>query len=236
MRDRYYYVSFFIVMALQRPVQFKMVLLGESAVGKSSLALRFAKGQYHEHAESTIGAAFLTHTLQIDSDTSVKVELWDTAGQERSLFALYFAFERTISSFRYHALAPMYYRGAQAALVVYDVTNSDSLRRAKMWVKELRQASTKDIVIGLAGNKADLGSTTKRQVDTREASEYADENGLIFMETSAKRGDNVTEIFLAIARQVASTHQNNKPNGGFSVQQKSKKASSGGCCGGDSKS
>jgi Ras-related protein Rab-5C len=70
-------------MAMQRPLQFKMVLLGESAVGKSSLALRFAKGQYQEHAEATIGAAFLTHTLQIDSDTLVKVELWDTAGQER---------------------------------------------------------------------------------------------------------------------------------------------------------
>ena len=68
---------------MNRTNQFKMVLLGESAVGKSSLALRFAKGQYHDNAESTIGAAFLTHTLQIDSDKTVKVELWDTAGQER---------------------------------------------------------------------------------------------------------------------------------------------------------
>ena len=68
---------------MQRPGQFKMVLLGESAVGKSSLAIRFAKGQYHEHGESTIGAAFLAHTLQIDPDTSLKLELWDTAGQER---------------------------------------------------------------------------------------------------------------------------------------------------------
>jgi small GTP-binding protein len=72
-------------MTMQRPGQFKMVLLGESAVGKSSLALRFAKGQYQDHAESTIGAAFLTHTIQIDSDTTLKVELWDTAGQERSI-------------------------------------------------------------------------------------------------------------------------------------------------------
>lgn len=68
---------------MQRPGQFKMVLLGESAVGKSSLALRFAKGQYQDHAESTIGAAFLTHTIQVDSETTLKVELWDTAGQER---------------------------------------------------------------------------------------------------------------------------------------------------------
>jgi len=68
---------------MYRPSQFKMVLLGESSVGKSSLALRFAKGQYHDNAESTIGAAFLTHTIQTDPDTSVKIELWDTAGQER---------------------------------------------------------------------------------------------------------------------------------------------------------
>lgn len=222
-------------MALQRPLQFKMVVLGESGVGKSSLALRFAKGQYHEHGENTVGAAFLTHTLQIDPDTSVKVELWDTAGQERSNFL--HRFNRSHFSFRffrYHALAPMYYRGAQAALIVYEITSSDSLRRAKMWVKELRQASTKDIVIGLAGNKADLGSSTKRQVQMEEANEYADDNNLIFMETSAKRGDNVTELFLAIARQVASTYQNKKPDGAFPLQQKPKK-SSGGCCGNDTK-
>ncbi|KTG44859.1 hypothetical protein cypCar_00022033 [Cyprinus carpio] len=85
--------------------QFKLVLLGESAVGKSSLVLRFVKGQFHEFQESTIGAAFLTQTVCLD-DTTVKFEIWDTAGQER-----------------YHSLAPMYYRGAQAAIVVYDITN-----------------------------------------------------------------------------------------------------------------
>uniref|UniRef100_A0A915MM79 Rab5 n=1 Tax=Meloidogyne javanica TaxID=6303 RepID=A0A915MM79_MELJA len=85
--------------------QFKLVLLGESAVGKSSLVLRFVKGQFHEYQESTIGAAFLTQTICLDEAT-VKFEIWDTAGQER-----------------YHSLAPMYYRGAQAAIVVYDITN-----------------------------------------------------------------------------------------------------------------
>ena len=83
----------------------QLVLLGESAVGKSSLVLRFVKGQFHEYQESTIGAAFLTQTICLDEAT-VKFEIWDTAGQER-----------------YHSLAPMYYRGAQAAIVVYDITN-----------------------------------------------------------------------------------------------------------------
>mgnify|MGYP002377934681 FL=1 len=206
---------------MQRPGQFKMVLLGESAVGKSSLALRFAKGQYQEHAESTIGAAFLTHTIQIDSDTALKVELWDTAGQER-----------------YHSLAPMYYRGAQAALVVYDLTNAETLRRAKNWVKELRQVNTSDMVIGLAGNKADLAAGGKRQVDPREVAEYVDENNLFHMETSAKRGDNVAEIFLEIARQVAAkqlSNTANKSNGAFPPTKPKSKDGKSCCSSGDSK-
>ena len=126
----------------------------------------------------------------------------------------------------------MYYRGAQAALVVYDITNSDSLRRAKMWVKELRQANGASMVIGLAGNKADLAAGNKRQVDAREMAEYADENVLIFMETSAKRGDNVTEIFLTVAKQVASKQTTNTlhNNDGIISPSNAKPKDSGGCC------
>ncbi|XP_062425293.1 ras-related protein Rab-5A isoform X1 [Rhea pennata] len=158
--------------------QFKLVLLGESAVGKSSLVLRFVKGQFHEFQESTIGAAFLTQTVCLD-DTTVKFEIWDTAGQER-----------------YHSLAPMYYRGAQAAIVVYDITNEESFARAKNWVKELQRQASPNIVIALAGNKADLAN--KRAVDFQEAQAYADDNSLLFMETSAKTSMNVNEVFMAI--------------------------------------
>jgi len=165
-----------------RLAQFKLVLLGESAVGKSSLVLRFVKGQFHEFQESTIGAAFLTQTVCLD-DTTVKFEIWDTAGQER-----------------YHSLAPMYYRGAQAAIVVYDITNADTFARAKTWVRELQRQARPDIVIALAGNKSDLG--TRRTVEYEEANAYAEENGLLFMETSAKNANNVNEIFLAIARKL----------------------------------
>uniref|UniRef100_A0A8C7WPC9 small monomeric GTPase n=1 Tax=Oryzias sinensis TaxID=183150 RepID=A0A8C7WPC9_9TELE len=166
--------------------QFKLVLLGESAVGKSSLVLRFVKGQFHEFQESTIGAAFLTQTVCLD-DTTVKFEIWDTAGQER-----------------YHSLAPMYYRGAQAAIVVYDITNEESFVRAKNWVKELQRQASPNIVIALAGNKADLAN--KRALDFQDAQSYADDNSLLFMETSAKTSMNVNEIFMAIGECCKNSH------------------------------
>merc|ERR1711907_674050 len=163
-------------------VQFKLVLLGDSAVGKSSLVLRFVRGQFFEYQESTIGAAFLTQNVSLN-DYTVKFEIWDTAGQER-----------------YHSLAPMYYRGAAAAVVVYDITNADSFARAKSWVKELQRQGSPNIVIALAGNKCDL--QTKRKVEASEASEYAKDNGLFFMETSAKTALNVEELFKAIAKKL----------------------------------
>merc|ERR1711898_49400 len=144
-------------------VQFKLVLLGDSAVGKSSLVLRFVRGQFFEYQESTIGAAFLTQNVSLN-DYTVKFEIWDTAGQER-----------------YHSLAPMYYRGAAAAIVVFDITNRDTFQRAKQWVKELQRQGNPNIVIALAGNKSDLNA--KRKVEPEEAESYANDNGIFFMET-----------------------------------------------------
>eukprot|EP01101_Sappina_pedata_P010182 TRINITY_DN634_c0_g1_i1.p1 TRINITY_DN634_c0_g1~~TRINITY_DN634_c0_g1_i1.p1 ORF type:complete len:199 (-),score=53.70 TRINITY_DN634_c0_g1_i1:110-706(-) len=170
---------------MSKVFQFKLVLLGESAVGKSSLVLRFVKGQFFDFQESTIGAAFLTQTVCLN-DTTVKFEIWDTAGQER-----------------YHSLAPMYYRGAQAAIVVYDITNQDSFERAKSWVKELQRQGNANIVIALAGNKLDLASS--RKVSAEEGQAYADENGALFLETSAKAATNVNELFVAIAKKLPKT-------------------------------
>ena len=172
--------------ALTKICQIKLVLLGESAVGKTSLVLGFVKGVFDklefQEFNSTIGAAFLSKTVFFD-DTTVKFQIWDTAGQER-----------------YHSLAPMYYRGAQAAIVVYDITNTDTFERAKTWVKELQRQASPNIVIALAGNKADL--TTNRVVEYEEASTYAEDNGLLFMETSVKTKLNVNNIFLAIAQKL----------------------------------
>jgi len=158
------------------------VCLGETAVGKSSLCLQFARGQFNQYSESTIGASFLTQSVIVDGST-IKFEIWDTAGQER-----------------YHSLAPMYYRGAKAAIVVYDITSKQSFERAKAWVAELQQSGSSDMVVALTGNKADLSS--QRDVEEEEAKKYATDNGLLFLETSAKSNFNVTELFAMIAKRL----------------------------------
>lgn len=132
-------------------------------------------------------AAFLTQTVQLD-DSTIKYEIWDTAGQER-----------------YRSLAPMYYRGAAAAIIVYDITNLDSFTGAKSWVKELQRRGDPNVVIALAGNKADLES--RRKVEFEEANAYAEENGILHLETSAKNANNVKALFVEIAKKLPKTQQ-----------------------------
>ncbi|KIW24181.1 uncharacterized protein PV07_09911 [Cladophialophora immunda] len=202
----------------------KLVLLGEAAVGKSSLVLRFVNNDFQENKEPTIGAAFLTQKISLPNRI-IKFEIWDTAGQER-----------------FASLAPMYYRNAQAALVVYDLTKPTSLVKAKHWVAELQRQASPGIVIALVGNKLDLcaessgegadesqessstagedeGETNNaeqaeseptesgdaRKISTREAKSYAEEESLLFFETSAKTGTNVAEVFSAIANAIPET-------------------------------
>jgi len=207
---------------VDKSVQVKLVLLGEAAVGKSSVVLRFVSNEFQPNKEPTIGAAFLTQKCRLE-DRVLRYEIWDTAGQER-----------------FHSLAPMYYRNAQAAVVVYDVTKASSLEKAKSWVKELQRQANPNIVIALAGNKVDLvqppaspgaspasesedeaddatatpgeapspggGEESLRQVPREEAQAYATEAGLLFFETSAKTGEGIVEIFTEIAKKIPIEH------------------------------
>ncbi|KAI5120790.1 hypothetical protein M0805_002417 [Coniferiporia weirii] len=166
---------------MTKQYQFKLVLLGESAVGKSSLVLRFVKDQFDDYRESTIGAAFLTQTVTLDDDSTVKFEIWDTAGQERYK-------------------APMYYRNANCAVVVYDITQPASLEKARTWIRELQRQADPSIVIALCGNKTDLAA--RRQVTQEEAQKYAEEEGLMWGETSAKTGEGVANIFTSLAKKL----------------------------------
>ncbi|XP_071196274.1 ras-related protein Rab-17-like [Salvelinus alpinus] len=173
-----------------RTIRVKMVLLGSSGVGKSSLALRFSKDEF-KGTLPTVGCAYFTQVVCL-SDVTFHFEIWDTAGQEK-----------------YHSVTPLYYRGAHAALVVYDISKRESFIRAQVWLRELEKhyipAST---VMVLVGNKGDLSEL--RQVTLQEGHSLAVDRGLLFMETSAKSGNQVRELMLAIARRVkrcTSEHQ-----------------------------
>ncbi|ETV65477.1 hypothetical protein H257_17771 [Aphanomyces astaci] len=198
-------------MAQIKTCHFKLVLIGDTAVGKSCLVVRFVRDEFFEFQEPTIGAAFLTQTVSMDDGVTVKFEIWDTAGQER-----------------YRSLAPMYYRGAAAAIVVYDVTNKDSFTGAMSWVKELQRRGDPNVIIALAGNKADLES--RRTVEFEEARQYANDNGILHMETSAKTAANVKDLFVAIAEKLPKNPTQPEREAFPITAPPSQKPARGGCC------
>ncbi|KAH8117267.1 GTP-binding protein ypt1 [Phellopilus nigrolimitatus] len=161
---------------------FKLLLIGDSGVGKSCLLLRFADDTYTESYISTIGVDFKIRTIELDGKT-VKLQIWDTAGQERF---------RTITS--------SYYRGAHGIIVVYDVTDNDTYQNVKQWLQEIDRYASEGVNKLLVGNKSDLAS--KKVVEYSLANEFAKTLGIPFLETSAKTAVNVEQAFLTMAREI----------------------------------
>lgn len=165
---------------------FKIVLLGDSGVGKSNLVFRFTKNEFNKDSKSTIGVEFATKTVQIEDDKLVKAQIWDTAGQER-----------------YRSIASSYYRGAVGALLVYDVTDRASFNHVPMWLKEVEENAEKDCLIMLVGNKMDLHE--QRTVFVRDGRSFARKNGLAFIETSALDATGVDTAFQRILQEIYKT-------------------------------
>jgi small GTP-binding protein len=190
----------------------KVVMLGDSGVGKSSIAMRFTKDQFDPHSTATVGAALMTRSMEIplleeqndrrcdngsrnsnpqeDEDVLhshnqrvVEFKIWDTAGQEK-----------------YASLVPMYYRAAAAAIIVYDLTRKASFAVLQRWVTELQTKGPDGIVLAICGNKLDLEAT--REVSEAEAQSYADIIGAFYVEVSARDDKNINALFTEVAKRV----------------------------------
>ncbi|XP_042189842.1 ras-related protein Rab-6A isoform X2 [Callorhinchus milii] len=159
--------------------KFKLVFLGEQSVGKTSLITRFMYDSFDNTYQATIGIDFLSKTMYLE-DRTVRLQLWDTAGQER-----------------FRSLIPSYIRDSAAAVVVYDITNVNSFQQTTKWIDDVRTERGSDVIIMLVGNKTDLAD--KRQVAIEEGERKAKELNVMFIETSAKAGYNVKQLFRRVA-------------------------------------
>ncbi|KAL1299577.1 hypothetical protein HN51_044124 [Arachis hypogaea] len=162
---------------------FKLVLIGDSGVGKSNLLSRFTRNEFNLESKSTIGVEFATRTITVDDNKVLKAQIWDTAGQER-----------------YRAITSAYYRGAVGALLVYDVTRHITFENVERWLKELRDHTDANIIVMLVGNKADLRHL--RAVSTEDATAFAERENIFFMETSALESMNVDNAFTQVLTQI----------------------------------
>jgi len=177
-------------MAAEQQLEAKVVLLGDSGVGKTSIAVRYVQGLFAEDQPSTIGASFFTKRLTAD-DYKVKMQIWDTAGQDR-----------------FRSMAPMYYRGSQGAVVMYDVTSEESFTGVDAWITELRENVQGSLTIAIVGNKCDIED--KRVIDTARGKEFALNHQCLFFETSAKNDTGIVDLFQNVCQEIVKAHVKNQ--------------------------
>jgi len=170
------------IMAERYDYLFKFIIIGDAATGKSCLLHRFIDNKFKENSAHTIGVEFGSKIIEVGGQR-IKLQVWDTAGQER-----------------FRSVTRSYYRGAAGTILVYDITNRESYNHVSSWLNDARALANPDISIVLVGNKIDLAS--EREVTFLEASRFAQENDLMFLETSALTGEGVGEVFLKCARNI----------------------------------
>lgn len=192
---------------------FRILLIGDSGVGKSCLLLRFADQSYTDSYISTIGVDFKIRTIEVEGKT-IKLQIWDTAGQDR-----------------FRSITSTYYRGAHGIIIVYDVTESETFQNIKIWLAEIEKCASPTVKRLLVGNKCDL--VGRRQVETETAQAYAQKLGISFLETSAKSSTNVEQAFVVLAEQIRANFaqqqgQKKKPTNQVDIKKDSQQK--GGCC------
>ncbi|XP_074661637.1 ras-related protein Rab-31-like [Tubulanus polymorphus] len=178
-------------------IEAKIVVLGSQGVGKTSLVVRYVSNAYNHNATPTIGASFFTCKLAIDS-YRVKLQVWDTAGQER-----------------FRAMAPMYYRKANAAFLVFDLTSAESFEDVKTWVKELKRNIDGTIAMCVLGNKNDLEN--EREVPKDIAQDYATSIGALYFETSALENNGIQDAFMQVALRLITLCETQPNNSGMKM-------------------
>jgi len=204
---------------------FKVVLLGEGCVGKTSCVLRYVEDKFNDKHITTLQASFLNKKINLKGKR-INLSVWDTAGQER-----------------FHALGPIYYRDSNGAILVYDITDEDSFQKVKSWVKELRKMLGQDISLVIAGNKIDMEKN--RHVSVEMAEEYAASVGAKHFHTSAKLNQGIDELFLDLSQSMvdsadAKQHSNKTSSSSSSrrtvriLDDTSPPPVKSGCCGGQS--
>ena len=192
---------------------YKVLLLGDSSVGKTCFLLRYCDKSFQEAHLSTIGLDYRLKSMTLQNDKNIKLQIWDTAGQDR-----------------FRAITKNYYKGANGIILIYDVTNKQSYENVKNWLTQIKEEATPNVIIYLAGNKIDV-EEEQRVITTEDGQKIADEYKLPFKETSAKNGINVNEIFQELVEKIDETFSKLEvPKG----EQKNKLSTGGkrrkGCC------
>ena len=186
-------------------MMFKVLLLGDSGVGKSSILLRYTKNQFTADMRSTIGVEFGIKYLTLDN-LQLKVQIWDTAGMER-----------------YSSITSAYYKGAKGVIVVYDICRKVSFDNIDKWIDDFKSKADEDAVILIIGNKSDLQD--KREVNTEEVKLKAEKNKMAFMETSAKNNENVSKAFLQLFKEIIKIYKEKNSDTINDIEESKKKNS-----------